>query len=181
MAAPARETANLSGYHNASSDEIHGRASLMINSDSATSLPIHTFNLPSTPSEESSSPSLTSPTDDYLQPFISVAGDHPETPAIDLSSILLPFIPYDDGTFSPIDFKNGSHNSSGYHCGCMDDPMHRNLLLELSHGLRKASDILACIPNHQLGLRCELQQKVHNLGGFATYAIFFISPQTFRH
>ena len=177
MVAAGQATSNSPNSHDPSSGQtktiVHGHPSLTLNPTCTMSISAPCFNLPSPLSQQSPSPSITTPPEDFLQPFVSVAGDPPEPSTFDLNSVFMPyaaFMPYDEGAFSVLDLKDHSHNPSDYHCGCMDEHLHRNLLSELSHGLRKASNILACVPNHQLGLRCELQQRVHDLGTFATYA-----------
>ncbi|KAF8893707.1 hypothetical protein CPB84DRAFT_1848607 [Gymnopilus junonius] len=53
------------------------------------------------------------------------------------------------------------------HCGCLHEPTSYRTMLELSLGLRRASDVLGQSPGHRLGEFCPLHQRVLELDSYA--------------
>jgi len=132
------------------------------------------FNLPSPLSDPSTSPSIMTPPEDFSQPLVSIAGGPHETHTFDLSSIFMPypaFMSCEDGTYS----KENIRSDLPFHCGCINEQINYSVLFELSLGLQKAADILACTTNHHLGMRCTLQQRIMELSTLATYAVLVSS------
>lgn len=60
-----------------------------------------------------------------------------------------------------------SDYASVNHCGCLHEPTSYRTMLELSLGLRRATDVLGQSPGHRLGEFCPLHQRILELDSYA--------------
>ncbi|OAX43310.1 hypothetical protein K503DRAFT_708848 [Rhizopogon vinicolor AM-OR11-026] len=129
------------------------------------------------------SPSLMTPTDEYVRTQALIAGEQPLTGEFDFASMFMSypglmgcgdslghdplggdaFTEHPDNTCMS---KNRYHTSTD--CGCLTEGSSYNVVLELSLRLRKAADILSRSAYHSLASNCALNQRVMELDALAT-------------
>lgn len=142
------------------------------------------FDIHSPPSAPSTG--IVTPTEEYPQLRVAVAGDQPLDNDIDLMSLFMPcpeILACDEGrghvdrvlqanTHSqhaePCSIKYNHGQFLDGHCGCLNEAASYNVLLELSLRLRKAADILSHSANHRFNHVCPLNHKIVDLDAFAT-------------
>ncbi|KAF8844352.1 hypothetical protein BDN67DRAFT_1008194 [Paxillus ammoniavirescens] len=157
--------------------------------DSCASNPTTTwspyFGIPSPLSTPSSA--IMTPTDEYSQTQVMVAGDQHLSGDFDLASIFMSYpglMGCDEGTRHvdcPIrtDVVNERHDNPcltrhNYgrfidgHCGCLNEVASYNVVLELSLRLRKASEVLSRSTNHRFSSGCLIDQRIAELDTLAT-------------
>ena len=113
------------------------------------------------------SSALLTPSDDFPNPFSSVAiSEKSITADCDLSG---PLGLIDSNFGSPGFFGHDKHvfHGHGAHCGCLHDPATSRTMLELSLGLRRAATVLRHSPSHQSGSFCPLHHSVQQLDSLA--------------
>ncbi|KIM40083.1 hypothetical protein M413DRAFT_170047 [Hebeloma cylindrosporum] len=123
-------------------------------------------------SSNGTSPGPMTPTDEYPFPPIGIANSS-SIQDYDLASMFLNYsglmgcneVPF---PFSPENKQNG-------HCGCLHEPTSYNNMLEFSLRLRRASDVLARSPNHQLRGFCPFHQRISELDSFTTNVLSNVS------
>ncbi|KIL00703.1 hypothetical protein PAXRUDRAFT_129276 [Paxillus rubicundulus Ve08.2h10] len=133
------------------------------------------------------SSAIMTPTDEYSQTQVMVAGDQQLSGDFDLASIFMTYpglMGCDEGMQHidrgiRADVVNERHDdpcltrhSHGQfidgHCGCLNEVASYNVVLELSLRLRKAADVLSRSANHRFSSGCLLDQRIAELDTLAT-------------
>lgn len=126
------------------------------------------------------SPALMTPTDE-LSASVGIAGEQFGLPPdFDFASMFMSYPELLSGTSPHVDARHMQDMALSQHqqvcsaqgtdhCGCLDEHLGYNTILELSLRLRKAADTLSRSTNHRMGARCLLNQRVNELDAFSTY------------
>ncbi|TFK44751.1 hypothetical protein BDQ12DRAFT_717903 [Crucibulum laeve] len=150
-------------------------SSLHVHPDTSRRRPSYSSSSPqSTPS-----PALMTPTEEFSPSHVSILSPGEMSQEYDLASMFLSYpglMGCEDNTY-PTMSKGNQLDEPPFgkqldnHCGCLHESSSYNVVLELSLRLRKAADILARSPSHQLSGGCLLNQRISELDTFATNAL----------